>query len=267
MAFRPEIWATEFAKFFAMHPALIDRVARYDDLAAGAGKGETIKIPALTLSAIGDLVAGTDEAEATVTDGTVTLTIDKFRGHNIQVTPQDQRFNHPLWRQALLEEQARLQKNDTDSIILDIADDAAVTTDVNAGGGTWTDTLVQEAERALDDAEFPEEDRFLACTPEAYSDLASITEYISKDFGEGQGQRKVAFCRSFQLVKLPTARFNTAATVESCMAWHKSAIGVAVAAPHIRLVPRGGKFDDVLEMGAIWGLKIRKASGVVTFFR
>ena len=271
MAFRPEVWAEIFAMYFAKHPALLDRVSRYDDLAAGASRGETIKIPSLTLSAIGDIVPGTDEALATVTDGTVSLVLDKFRGHCLQVTPQDVRFDHPGKRNALLEEQARLQKNDATSIILALAGTTAVPGDVsqevNTGGGQWTDALVQEAERLLDDAEFPEEGRILTCTPEAYSDMASTLEYISRDFGEGQGQRRVAYARSFEVVKLPTSRFTADGGVESCMAFHPMAIGAAVAAPHLRQVARGGKFDDVIEVGAIWGLKIRKATGIVRFLR
>ncbi len=265
MLFRPEVWADEFAMYFAEQRSLLDLVSRFDNLAQTQGQGETIKIPALELDAAKPIVPGADAVAAVVTDGTVDLVLNQFRGHLIQVKPQDERFNHKDWRQAILKEQARKQKMDTDTALAAVATDALVTQEVNAGGGVWTDALVLEAQQKLDDAEFPTEGRILLASPAAYNDLAQITTFISKDFGDGQGQRKVAYVRDFELVKLPTNRF--AGNPKACMAFHPSAIGAAVARPHMRLADRGGKFDSVIELGAIWGFKIRKAAGIVRFLR
>lgn len=266
--FRPQVWADTFLDLYNAQAGLLDLVSRYDTFAAGAKRGQTIQLPIVSVDAAAAITVGSDATLATLTDSGVTLTIDKFRGHLLQIDPLDDRFAHADARRAVLADVARVQKNDANSIILDLADDTTVDDQtVNSGGGALTDADILAAKKYLDDAEFPEEDRILVVTPDGENDLMGITTYISKDFGDGQGQNSVPMVRGFRVVKLPTARFNDAAGVKSCLAFHKSAIGAAVAAPHMRLVPRGGKFDSVLEVGSIWGLKVIKATGCVRVLR
>lgn len=266
--FRPSIWADAFVDYFAQLPAVIDFCSRYDAFAAQAGRGETIQIPSLTVSAAGAVTPGSMIGSlGSVTDAGSTLTIDKFRGLSLAVDPMHERFNHPDWRNALMRDAARRIKNDTNDIVLALAEtegtESVVTQKVNTAGGALTDADILDASKYLDEAEFPEEDRFLFLPPVAVNDLAGITEYISKDFGDGQSQHKVAMVRGFQVVKIPSAYFNESGGVYSGLAIHKSALAVAVARPHMKLAAQAGEYRDILEVGAIWGQKIVKATGLV----
>lgn len=268
-AFRPEVWADSFMDYFRAQIGLADFFTRYDNLAAGVGRGETIKIPALTLSAPGDITPGNDHDLATVTDDTSTLTLDKFRGLPIKVTPTDERFNHPDYRNGLMREAARQIKNDINSLILDLADAAAVTQEVNADGDQVLDADILSVKKYIDDSELPIEDRFLAATPQLENDLLAVSTYINKDFGDGQGQRQVRDVRGFTVLPLPSDRFNKNAGTGaySCLAAQKMAVAIAFATPHMRLVPKAGSYSDVLEVGVIWGLKILKPKGLVRLLR
>lgn len=264
--FRPEIWRDSFKDFFAQQEGVIDYFERYDGLAQAAGRGETIKLPALTLPASAAITPGSTFAGQTVTDAGETLVIDKFRGHSIRINPLDKQFNHADYRNALMREAARQIKNDTNSQALALATDAAVTQAVNTSGGALTDAVILKAQETLDNAEFPAEDRYLIVSPEGWSDLASITTYTSSDFNPNNGeqnQRRVAWARGFRLVMVPAARFTKITTKFAYMAFHKSAIAAAVAEPHLEQAYIGGAFIDALDIGAIWGQKIVKASGIV----
>jgi hypothetical protein len=266
--FRPSVWADTFRDYFGQIPAVIDLVDRYDQFASQAGRGETIQIPSLTVSAAGAVTPGSMIASlGTVTDAGNTLTIDKFRGISLEVNPLHERFNHPDWRNSLMRDAARRIKNDTNDILLALAGTegtpASVTQAVNAAGGALTDADILEASQLLDDAEFPEEDRYLILPPVAVNDLAGIAEYISKDFGDGQSQHRVMMVRGFQVVKVPAAYFNLETTIYSGLALHKSAIAAAVAPPHMKLAAQAGEYRDILEVGAIWGQKVCKYTGLV----
>jgi len=266
--FRPSVWVDTFKDYFGQIPAIIDFLDRYDQFATQQGRGYTIQIPNLTVSAPGAVTPGSMIASlGSVTDAGNTLTIDKFRGLSLVVDPTHERFNHPDWRNALMRDAARVIKNDTNDIVLALAEtegtESVVTQKVNAAGGALTDADILEAAQKLDDAEFPEEDRYLALPPVAVNDLAGITEYISKDFGDGQSQHRVAMVRGFQVIKVPASYFNVDTGVYSGLAFHKSAIAVAVSTPHMKLSPDAGEYRDILEVGAIWGQKICKATGLV----
>jgi hypothetical protein len=266
--FRPSVWAEEFKDYFGQIPAVLDFVDRYDQFAAGAGKGETIQIPSLEVSAVTDIVPGSVSATlGTISDTGNTLTLDKFRGKPYPITVVDEKFNHPMWREAFLRRAAQRIKNDTNDIVLALAEtegtESVVTQKVNTAGGALTDADILEVVQKLDDAEFPEEDRYLVLPPVAVNDLAGIAEYISKDYGDGQSQHRVMLVRGLQVVKIPVAYFNESGGVYSGLAMHRSAIAAAIGFPHIRRVPHAGQYQDIMEIGVFWGQKICKATGLV----
>lgn len=267
-AFRPEIWATMFKQYFAAQPACLDYIERYDGLVGTGTRGDTIKIPSLTLPASIAITPGSVGTTQSPTDGTVAIVLDKFRGHPVPVTPLDEQLNHPDYADALMREAARRIKQDTNELFLDLVDDVAVTQAANSSaGGALTDATILEAGRLLDEAEFPEEDRFIAVTSEAYKDIMALDTFISRDYGDGQNQRRIEFIRSFQVIRLPQGRFNSTTGVDRMMAWHRSAIGAAVANPHLKLADDAGEFRRILEVGAIWGQKILSATGIVKIYR
>ena len=269
--FRPTIWRDTFKDYFAAQMSLLDLADRYDEFVAGAGYGETVQIPALTLPDSIDITPGSVAVEHAPTDTGNTLTINKIQGHPIPFDPLQERFNHPDYRNKIMREAARKIRNKANAVFLAQAGTTAVpgdvTQEVNTGGGAAADSDGLAARKLLDDAEAPQEDRHLICTPDLYNDLSSIIEYISVDFGPGQGQHKVEAVRGFQVHPIATSRFTSDGGVYSCLAFHRDAFAVGVSTPHLKVVDQAGQFRSFLEVAAIWGQKTAKADFAVRFLR
>lgn len=274
-SFRPAVWASMFVDYFSQQPSAIDYCARFDALAAGKGKGESIEIPSLTVTAAAAITPGSFIGSiGSATDVGTQLSLSLLEGLSLPVDPRMDRFNHPDYVQALMRDAARQIRINSNSKFLALAGSedtqAGVTQQVNVNGGALEDADILAAKKYLDDAEFPVEDRHLWVTPDAENDLMGITEYINVQYGDGQNQHKVRMCRGFEVHQLPTGRFlgqDTPDTTYNCLAMHRSAVACAVAEPWIKLVDQAGEFRSILEVAAIFGLVKTKATGLVRIVR
>lgn len=268
-AFRPEIWINAFVSYFGELPSLLDAISRYDEFVGTGTFGDTIKVPGLTLPAAIDIVPGAVGAGAlqAPVDVTVGIVLDKMKGHPIPVTPQDERFNHPDYINAIMRDAGRTVKDASNTSVLALAADAAVTQEVNADGSALGDADLLEVKRLMDEARCPELGRIMALTPKGANDLASISTFTNSQFGAGQNQNQLQMCRGMEVKQFPTTFFAAAGGNSKCLAFHPMMIGGAVARPWLELQGQAGEFRKILEIAAIYGLKIRKATGLVRILR
>lgn len=266
-AFRPEVWIDAFVEFFAKHPSLLDNLTSFDEFVGTAIRGDTVVIPDMVLAPAIDIIPGAVPPGIGPGDATQKLVLDRFKGTTVPFTSTDARFNHPGYRDRLVSGIANNIRNATNMDVLRLAIDPTVLQEVNPDAGALTDADLIEINRLLTEAEVPEEGRILVVPPQGYGDLSGIDTFINGDYGPGQTQNQVAMCRNLRIIQLPSAYFPTVGANIAAMAFHPQAIGKGVAAPHVDEVKQAGQFQSVIEMGAIYGLKILKATGIVRVLR
>jgi hypothetical protein len=118
---------------------------------------------------------------------------------------------------------AQIQEDDLLALV------AALTTNVDSTGGSFTDAKVRAAQAVLDDGEVPKDGRCWAICPQAHSDLLNIDKFVlanttgfSKGIAVGDGRVVGLYGTPVEV----TSRITTTSSKRDNVLFHKEAFGV-----------------------------------------
>lgn len=170
-------------------------------------------------------------AATEISPTTATITINKWKSVAADIVDIVDAQSVLQWETEFSEAFGKAigQKQDDDVLALV----ASLTTNViDAGaGGPFSDAVVLQATRSLDDLEVPKDDRTWGLAPIAQADLLQLpkfTEAANTGFSKGVqvGDGKIASLYGTQVVV--TTRITTTASKRDNVLFHKEAFGVAM---------------------------------------
>jgi len=191
-----------------------------------SGDSVTVQIfPAFSATDISTTDGSSTDTETTLT--TKTVTINKWK--NVSATLVD-----IVDYQVVVDFETNFAKGFGGAIAQIQEDDllalvAALTTNVDSTGGTFSDAKVRASQAILDDGEVPKEDRCWAICPQAHSDLLNLDKFtLANTTGFSKGVQ-VGDGRVVGLYGTPvevTSRITTTSSKRDNVLFHREAFGV-----------------------------------------
>lgn len=182
-AYFPELWANELLKARTKAIVMVSRIMHV--MPEGLKYGDTVNIPRLSNETALDKTAESAITFASVTEGTVTININKYKyvgkliENIVEVQSKYDLFSN--YRDKIAN--ALAQVVDTDILALTQTVSQSVGSWVAGSGNSILETTLIAAVRMLDLAEVPQEDRYLVVDAYGREDLLNITDFIRYDAG------------------------------------------------------------------------------------
>ena len=275
----PEIFSQKI-QFAFRKSAVSEAVTNTDYFGEIAAHGDTVNIikePTITVS---PYLRETDTAagRTALTDQELIMVIDQANYFRFEVDDLENRFSQVNW-QAIASDNAAYQLKDaydTDVLAQMVAgatvntygtDAAPIDTGFGSGEVDPLDVLARLA-RQLDDANVPEENRYVVANPIFYEELAKTSsKLMSVDYNQGDGGLRNGLVasgklRGFQLYKSNNLAqgFGTGAysavTLQKVLAGHMSAVASASALSQTESFRAHDAFADVVRGMLVWGRKV-----------
>jgi N4-gp56 family major capsid protein len=167
--------------------AVISQLVRRPDLEGLVNtSGKSVKIPEIGAQTARDKVAGTDVTYDQATEPVKTINLDqhKYVAHTIEKSGELQAL--PALMQVYATQDSRAIAKATDVYVSDLVTLAGVTQNVGAtdSAGAYadiTDAVIRSAIQFLDEAEAPEENRYLVISPAQKNALLGIDKFVEAD--------------------------------------------------------------------------------------
>lgn len=276
----PEIYSAKVQIAFRKS-AVAEAITNTDYMGEISGYGDTVNIIKEPTISVHDYVRETDTAAGRtgLTDQELVLTIDQAKYFRFEVDDLETRFSHVNW-QAVAADNAAYQLRDAYDVNVLTAMLAGVnatnvygatTAPIDTGHATGEvdplDVLARLA-RLLDDANVPEDGRYVVARPIFYEELAKTnSKLLSVDYNQGDGGLRnglvaSGMLRGFKLYKsnnLPnstgTGSFS-GQTLYNLLAGHISACASASALSQTESFRAHDAFADVVRGMLVWGRKV-----------
>lgn len=194
--------------------------------------GDRVTFQIFPSIAMGDINTDTGALANTQIDPTqATITIDKWKGaivNVVDIADQQAVFN---WDEELAEAFGKSMSQQQDTDVLDLASTLTGYTDLGDNASAFTDALVLTAQRTLDDAEVPMEDRNWVICPKAHADLLAEDKFTlanSTGFQKGIQVEKGRVSALYGTPVTVSTRVETESNGRLNVLFHKEAFGIAM---------------------------------------
>jgi hypothetical protein len=274
--FSPEIFSQKVLMFFRT-ASVVEGVTNNDYFGELASYGDSVRImlePVLTVS---EYKRGGTVASEALQDNEITIEIDKANKFAFQVDDIEEKLSHVNWEQLATGSATYALKNSYDKEVLDFMSKGAQAANiVNAGGthaaaqedtnaitlghgATETDplNLLSLLALKLDEAEVPEEGRYVVISPRFMELLARTdSKLLSTDYNQGEGGLKNGLVmqgklRGFSLYKTNNApKYTEADGTLLGITSPSGIIGDVVIAGHMSAVATVSCIDKVEKIRA-----------------
>jgi len=237
--------------------------------------GDTVNIikePTITVT---DYTRATTSLSSTVlTDQELVLQVDQAKYFQFKVDDLEKRFSHVNWQQVASDNAAYQLKDAFDVNVITAAvagigsnTYGTVAAPIDTGHATGEvdplDVLARLA-RLLDDANVPEENRWVVAKPEFYEELAKTSsKLLSVDYNQGNGGLRNGLVasgelRGFKMYKssnVPTPSGSGSPT-HQILAGHMSAVSCAQSLSTVESIRDNDSFKDIVRGLLVWGRKV-----------
>lgn len=255
--FIPEIWTSDILDIVKANLVLSPRIHRYDEMAYGKGKGDTINIPTMTEITTTQKNASTDVVPTGNTESVVSMSIDShyYAAVDIEDIVKVQALD--VLRTAYTDNIGYAVSKKMDSTIAALATGFSQTT--GTAGTDVTDSVVLRSIQYLDDADAPLTNRYFAIKPAVKSDILALDKFVLFQNTNRERVNTGELGEVYGVEVLVTTNMSTTSgspdTLNNMM-FHKDAIGMAVSMP-IRVQSdyelRG--LSTLMVADALWGVK------------
>jgi N4-gp56 family major capsid protein len=196
-AFIPEVWSKEVI-LTAIAASVITPLVRTDWDGEIREEGDVVHIPLLSAVTIGDKQANTAVTYTNYTESTQDITIDKHKYFAFRVEDIARVQSKPELLTAYAGQGGKGLGKQMDTDVSLLVNNASVTQNVGATtSGAYsdiTDAVIRNAIQLLDEANAPEEDRFLLISPAQKNALLGIDKFVEANkIGDNTVIRKGLF--------------------------------------------------------------------------
>ena len=237
--------------------------------------GDTVNIikePTITVT---DYTRATTSLNSTVlTDQELVLQVDQAKYFQFKVDDLEKRFSHVNWQQVASDNAAYQLKDAFDVNVITAAvagigsnTYGTVAAPIDTGHATGEvdplDVLARLA-RLLDDANVPEENRWVVAKPEFYEELAKTSsKLLSVDYNQGNGGLRNGLVASGELRGFKMYKSNNVPTpsgsgnpTHQILAGHMSAVSCAQSLSTVESIRDNNSFKDIVRGLLVWGRKV-----------
>jgi hypothetical protein len=270
----PEVFSKKVQVAFRKS-AVAEAICNTDYMGEIAQFGDTVNIikePTITVT---DYTRATTSLSSTVlTDQELVLQVDQAKYFQFKVDDLEKRFSHVNWQQVASDNAAYQLKDAFDVNVITAAvagigsnTYGTVAAPIDTGHGTSEvdplDVLARLA-RLLDDANVPEENRWVVAKPEFYEELAKTSsKLLSVDYNQGNGGLRNGLVasgelRGFKMYKssnVPTPSGSGNPT-HQILAGHMSAVSCAQSLSTVESIRDNDSFKDIVRGLLVWGRKV-----------
>ena len=243
-AFIPDIWSKEVI-YTAVNKSVMAGLVRRDFDGEISEMGNTVKIPIYSEVTVSDKTANTAVIYTNYTETTKDIVINKHKTFAFRVDDIAKVQAKPavLANYAAQGGLSIAKQVDVDVSALITAGDVTqnVGTMATAAWGNVTDALLRSAIQKLDEANAPEEDRYLIITPAQKNALLGIDKFVEADkIGDNNVIRRGLFGQLYGVLIYVSNNLPTVASVASsnggahvhdykgCCLFQKNAFGLAI---------------------------------------
>lgn len=270
----PEVFSKKVQVAFRKS-AVAEAICNTDYMGEIAQFGDTVNIikePTITVT---DYTRATTSLNSTVlTDQELVLQVDQAKYFQFKVDDLEKRFSHVNWQQVASDNAAYQLKDAFDVNVITAAVAgigsntygtvaAPIDTGHDAGEVDPLDVLARLA-RLLDDANVPEENRWVVAKPEFYEELAKTSsKLLSVDYNQGNGGLRNGLVASGELrgfkmykssnVPTPSGAGNP---THQILAGHMSAVSCAQSLSTVESIRDNDSFKDIVRGLLVWGRKV-----------
>jgi len=270
----PEVFSKKVQVAFRKS-AVAEAICNTDYMGEIAQFGDTVNIikePTITVT---DYTRATTSLSSTVlTDQELVLQVDQAKYFQFKVDDLEKRFSHVNWQQVASDNAAYQLKDAFDVNVITAAvagigsnTYGTVAAPIDTGHATGEvdplDVLARLA-RLLDDANVPEENRWVVAKPEFYEELAKTSsKLLSVDYNQGNGGLRNGLVasgelRGFKMYKssnVPTPSGSGNPT-HQILAGHMSAVSCAQSLSTVESIRDNDSFKDIVRGLLVWGRKV-----------
>ena len=270
----PEVFSKKVQVAFRKS-AVAEAICNTDYMGEIAQFGDTVNIikePTITVT---DYTRATTSLSSTVlTDQELVLQVDQAKYFQFKVDDLEKRFSHVNWQQVASDNAAYQLKDAFDVNVITAAVAgigsntygtvaAPIDTGHASGEVDPLDVLARLA-RLLDDANVPEENRWVVAKPEFYEELAKTSsKLLSVDYNQGNGGLRNGLVasgelRGFKMYKssnVPTPSGSGSPT-HQILAGHMSAVSCAQSLSTVESIRDNDSFKDIVRGLLVWGRKV-----------
>ena len=270
----PEVFSKKVQVAFRKS-AVAEAICNTDYMGEIAQFGDTVNIikePTITVT---DYTRATTSLSSTVlTDQELVLQVDQAKYFQFKVDDLEKRFSHVNWQQVASDNAAYQLKDAFDVNVITAAvagigsnTYGTVAAPIDTGHATGEvdplDVLARLA-RLLDDANVPEENRWVVAKPEFYEELAKTSsKLLSVDYNQGNGGLRNGLVasgelRGFKMYKssnVPTPSGSGSPT-HQILAGHMSAVSCAQSLSTVESIRDNDSFKDIVRGLLVWGRKV-----------
>lgn len=270
----PEVFSKKVQVAFRKS-AVAEAICNTDYMGEIAQFGDTVNIikePTITVT---DYTRATTSLSSTVlTDQELVLQVDQAKYFQFKVDDLEKRFSHVNWQQVASDNAAYQLKDAFDVNVITAAvagigsnTYGTVAAPIDTGHDTGEvdplDVLARLA-RLLDDANVPEENRWVVAKPEFYEELAKTSsKLLSVDYNQGNGGLRNGLVASGELrgfkmykssnVPTPSGAGNP---THQILAGHMSAVSCAQSLSTVESIRDNDSFKDIVRGLLVWGRKV-----------
>ena len=232
-------------------------------------KGYKLSIPVMSEISTTEVTPNTEPTAQDAAGTAATITIDNWFEATVEVSPLieiEQEADY-LAEAAKAAAYALNKKIDTSVGVLHSALTGGSV--FGADGQTFTDTIFRGLVETLDEADVPDEGRFLIGDPSMKSDLLNIDKFVRNDFINGSPTTNGMFGTLYNSKILITNNLTAATTGNYGVYAHPDAIGVVIQKnPRARVYDLGWKFITKIIVDSAWGAdEIRDLFGKAFYTR
>lgn len=263
--FRPNIWAKEVLAARESVLVLVPRIKHYDRDIKNAG--QTVEIPNLSNLTANLKVAGTAVTLNYPTETKTTITINQHYESSFMLEDfaEIQSAYDAASEYTSKTGYALAEKMDA-TVVTCLTDNA--TYSAGAFGTALNDTTILVANRYLDEAKAPMNDRTFAVTPQGKQQMLAIDKYVRYDaLGTGAGivNGKIGTIYGLDVVMSQNLRVTAATPVENNnLLFHKEAAAIAVQQDIKFASQRKEEYmAELFVASSLWGVKILRADHAV----
>lgn len=270
----PEVFSKKVQVAFRKS-AVAEAICNTDYMGEIAQFGDTVNIikePTITVT---DYTRATTSLNSTVlTDQELVLQVDQAKYFQFKVDDLEKRFSHVNWQQVASDNAAYQLKDAFDVNVITAAVAgigsntygtvaAPIDTGHDAGEVDPLDVLARLA-RLLDDANVPEENRWVVAKPEFYEELAKTnSKLLSVDYNQGNGGLRNGLVASGELRGFKMYKSNNVPTpsgagspTHQILAGHMSAVSCAQSLSTVESIRDNDSFKDIVRGLLVWGRKV-----------
>lgn len=299
--FLPAIYSKKVLNFFRKS-SVIEAVTNTDYAGEISAFGDSVKIIKEPTIAVHEYTRGSDVAETKLTDDETTLVVDTANAFKFIVDDIESKMSHVNFKEVAASSAAYALKDAFDAGVLKLLVDGAADgtgdlpdhvlgADLAASGVDYTATdaslalgdgssstidpldVLARMARLLDEANVPEEGRYVVAGPAFYEQLSqSSSKLLSVDFNAGQGSIRNGLVTSGKLRGFSMYRSNnmpvtpTTGATGAIVAGHMSACATAQTITSTEVIRDPDSFGDICRGLHVYGAKVLRPEAIVTAY-